>query len=318
MGDNTNTTTTGSADPMVKQTLDQLLGGVQSIWKQGVPTYNHSLYSPAGPTTQNAWAQGAGNARSLLQGGGLDTMQRQADSALSGIGRDYGNLGDHNGLTTAQQGAMSGANALGGQYAGLAGAYGQDTPGYANLRSNAANDALSSINGVFNNSGRFGGGSNAKAAGEGVTNALSGLDYANYQNNVNNQYRSLDSQQGVYGNVFNMGQQGVGNQFNALAGRTGIQDQLFNNGQTAIGNQNNALATLGGVGAAQDANRQGILTGNANLFNAQHGNRLALLQQLLGGFSGAAPAGGSQTTSPGVPWWQQIAGLGIAGLGALG
>ena len=55
--------------------------------------------------------------------------------------------------------------------------YGTNDPGYANLRAKAGDDALKAVNGAFNNSGRFGGGSNAFAAGQGVTNALSGMDY---------------------------------------------------------------------------------------------------------------------------------------------
>jgi hypothetical protein len=322
MGDNTDTTTssTGSSSPVIKATIDKLFGGLGKAYDAGAPpAFNQSLFTPAGAQTQQAWGQGSTFANGLLRGGGLNATQRGANAALGGISRGYGQLGDNNGLTSAQQAAMTGEAGLGGQYGGLADWYSQDAPGYSTLRSNLSNDALSSVNSVFNNSGRFGGGSNVKAAGEGVTNALAGLDYQNFQNDANNRYRSLDAQRSIFGDTFNQGQTGVGNQFGALAGQTGIQNQLFNNGQQAIGNQQGAIASLGSIGAARDANQQGILQGQYDLFNRKNNNQLDWLSRLGSTITGSAGAGGSTTTStqPATPWWQSILGLGISGLGAL-
>jgi hypothetical protein len=68
--------------------------------------------------------------------------------------------------------------------------FGTNDPGYATLRQNAINDALQSTNSAFNNSGLFGSDSNQRAAGTGVTNAIAGLDYANYQNDIQRQQQA--------------------------------------------------------------------------------------------------------------------------------
>lgn len=107
-----------------------------------------------------------------------------------------------------------GANTTGGQAASLAAAqnplfandvngaiqsfgniaagndYGTNDPGYAALRSQVANDTLTGINSAFNNSGLFGSDSNMRAAGEGLGNALAGLDYSNFQNDQQRQLQA--------------------------------------------------------------------------------------------------------------------------------
>lgn len=371
-GDSTTTTQSGPTDPKVGQTLDQLLGGIQDVWKTGPQVYPHSLYSPPGATTQSAWNQGSTFANGLLNSGGLTSGQQSANRGLSNIGAGYAALGDNNGLTSAQSGAQgmlghlygsfgsladnNGLTAaqgtdlgkltgLGKSYAGLSGAYDQNAPGYQTLRNKLSQDALSSVNTMFGGSGRLGSGLDYQQAATGVANALAPLDYQNYQNSVNNKYKSIDEQQGLLGNAFNMAQTGVGNQANAfgsqaniansifgnsqtgvsnqansLAGQQGIFDQLFNNGQQGVANQNNALATLGGIGSAQDANRQGILTGNANLWDAQHNGKLGLLSQIMAALNGSAQLGGTtqtQTTNPSLLQLLLGGAIGIGGLAGL-
>lgn len=297
---NTDTTTssTGSSSPVIRATLDKLFGGLGKAYDAGAPpAFNSSLYSPAGATTQAGWSSALTAANNPDYKAGIGTATKYENGLLRG-----------GGLTGGQKSALMNTTALGGQYAGLADAYGQDAPGYQALRDKVSNDTLSSVNSVFNNSGRFGGGSNAKAAGEGVSSALSGLDYTNFTNDINNRYRSLDSQHGVNSDIFNMDQTGVGNAQTAA----NMLPQLF---------QSSLLpsAAMGTVGAAQDANRQGILQGNYDLFNRQHGNNLDWLSKLGGIVTGAAGSGGTTTTqtAPATPWWQSLLGLGISGAGAL-
>ena len=71
--------------------------------------------------------------------------------------------------------------------------YGTNDPGYAALRTKAINDALQATNSSFNNSGLFGSDSNQRAAGEGVGNAIAGLDYANFQNDQQRQMAALSA-----------------------------------------------------------------------------------------------------------------------------
>jgi hypothetical protein len=262
---------------------------------------------------------------------GYGSAGAQSGAQLGQVFGGYGQLGDNNGLTDAQSGAMSGVGGLGAKYAGLGSAYDQSAPGYATLRAKLQNDTATGIYSDFNNSGLFGSDVNMKSAGEGIGNALAGLDYGNYQNSVNNKYRSLDSQRGIFGDVFGMGQQGVGNQFGALAGQAGTANSIFGNqtaalggqgatagqqfgmGQTALDNQQGAIGMLGQIGASQDADSLASRMADADLFDRTKNadwNTLGRATSILGG---NATAGGS-TTSNTVPWWAAL--LGGAATGA--
>lgn len=266
MGD---VTTSGSSNTPtnknVQPTLDMLLKGLQSEYKGGVDVFNKSLYSPVGQGTQNAWAQGTKNANSLLSGGGL---------------------------TGGQQGAMAGTKALGGQYGGLGGAYDPNSAAYKTLRQGVIDDTLTNVGSGFTSSGRFGGGSYIDSASKGVGNAVAGLDYGNMQNDINNRYRSLDSQKGIY-------------------------DTLFGQGQQSIVNRNDAVGQLAGIGAGQDANRQAQLLGQNDLFRRQRDSGWEALTRGSSILSGTAGVGGS-TSSSSVPWWMAALGLGATGASILG
>lgn len=236
-------------NPQVTATTNNLLTKLDTATNAGVPVFNESLFSPAGSTTQQGW-QGA-----------LTAANNPGYSAS--IGKAIDSLG----------------NAAAGND------YGTNDPGYATLRANAGNDALTSVMGAFNNSGRLGGGSNVKAAGEGVTNALAGLDYANFQNDRNWQ-----------------------------ATAAGLLPQAF---------QSSLLpsSAVAGVGAAQDANQQGILQGRNDLFQRQQGNQWDTLARASGILNGTTANSGTTTTttSPAAqqtPWWQSALGLGIGAAGA--
>ena len=76
-----------------------------------------------------------------------------------------------------------------GYYSDVAsgGQLGQNDPGYAALRSKLSNDVLTQTNSSFNGSGLFGSDSNQRAASEGLTNALGGLDYKQYSDSLDRQ-----------------------------------------------------------------------------------------------------------------------------------
>lgn len=58
---------------------------------------------------------------------------------------------------------------------------GVEAPGFARLRQNAIDDTLTSVNTAFNSSGLFGSDANMRQAGEGVADAIAGLDYQQYK-----------------------------------------------------------------------------------------------------------------------------------------
>jgi hypothetical protein len=331
-------------DSESKQFGDKYLGKLEGQLDRKAPVFGKSLFSGAGDTTRHAWDMGNALGDDLMVSGGFGAGQRGAMDSLGGVFSGYGNagaqsgsqlgqvfggygqLGDNNGLTGGQAAAMGGLGGLGAKYAGLGTAYDQNAPGYATLRAKLQNDTATGIYNDFNNSGLFGSDQNLKSAGEGIGNALAGLDYGNYQNSVNNKYRSLDSQRGVFGDVFSMGQQGVGNQFGALAGQAGTANSIFGNqaaalagqgatagqqfgmGQQALGNQQGAIDRLTGIGTAQDANAQGALLGQADLFDRTKNAELDRLIKIGAAFGD--PVGAANEA----PWWQQLLG-GAMGLG---
>jgi hypothetical protein len=95
--------------------------------------------------------------------------------------------------------------------------FGMNDPGYAALRQNTINDTLAATNKSYNSAGLFGSDSNQKAAGQGVANAVSGLDYANYQSDIARQQAAA----GILPGLFSAGQlpasvqQGIGAQQDA-------------------------------------------------------------------------------------------------------
>lgn len=233
------TTTSGSSNPQINSLVSNLAGKTNAALDAGAPAvFNKSLYGGVGDTTKNSWA-------SVLGAAG------NPDYA-SGIGGAISSLG----------------NAAAGN------AYGMNDPGYAALRAKAGDDALTSVNSVFNNSGRLGGGSNVKAAGEGVTNALSGMDYANFQNDRTFQQQAAS-----------------------------MLPALFQGAQLPG-------ATQGAVGAAQDADTQASLLGQNDLQQRTGNANTDYLAKITSMLGGQAPAGGqtSTSTTPSPPWWMGLLG----------
>lgn len=289
-------------DSKSKQFGDTFLNKLDTQLDKKAPVFGESLFAGAGTGTKNAWNAGTNFATGLNNAGGFGTGQRAAMDSLGGVFKGYGALGDNGGLTAAQAGAMSGNRGLGAQYAGLGTAFDQDAPGYQTLRNKLRDDTATGIYNDFNNSGLFGSDNNLETAGEGIATALAGLDYGNYQNSINNKYRSLDAQRGIFGDTFNMGQTGIGNQFNALGGQAATAGQQFGMGQTALTNQQGAIDALSQIGAAQDANAQGALLGRADLFDRTKSAELDRLAKIGGIFGDPIEAANE------APWWQQALG----------
>lgn len=244
------TTTSGVSDPVVKGAIDKLATGVSNAYDAGAPpVFNSSLYSPAGATTTAGW-------KSALDAAGNPGYSSAIRGTIDSLGK-----------------AASGGD------------YGTNDPAYAALRAHAGDDALKSVNGVFNNSGRLGGGSNVQAAGEGVTNALAGMDLNQLQNDRSFQLSAASALPGAF------------------------QSSLMPS----------TIQT--GVGAAEDANSQGILQGNADLQQRQAQNQtdwLAKLSALANGQAGGTTSTTTSPTPPQTPWWQSLLGAGAVGAGIFG
>lgn len=283
---------------------DQYLGKLTDQLNTKAPVFNKSLFAGAGDATKNAWNAGTQFSNGLNASGGFGTGQRSALDSLGGVFSGYGSVADNNGLTDAQSGAMTGLSGLGSAYGDLAGAYAQDAPGYQALRAKLTDDTLTGVGSLFASNGRYGSDIMGESAAEGLGTALAGLDYGNYQNDVNNRYRAADAQRGIFGDTFNMGQTGVGNTLAGLGGQAATAGQQFGMGQTALGNQQGAIDALTQIGAARDADAQGALLGQADLYDRTKNAELDRLLKIGAGFGD--PVGAANQA----PWWQQ-------GLGAL-
>jgi hypothetical protein len=104
-------------------------------------------------------------------------------------------------LTAANNPIYSqGVNGALGDFADVAAGnrFGMNDPGYAALRSKLSNDVLTQTNQSFNNSGLFGSDSNQRAASEGLGNALAGLDYGNYQQDIARQQQAAGMLPGLF------------------------------------------------------------------------------------------------------------------------
>lgn len=94
--------------------------------------------------------------------------------------------------------------------------FGTDNPGFAALRDKVRSDVMKDTNQTFASAGLFGSDSNMRAAGEGLGNALAGLDYGNYLNDQQRQVEAL----GIVG--------GVGSQQDAdMLAQRQAEDDLF-------------------------------------------------------------------------------------------
>jgi len=133
----------------------KMLGGTLGKQLTSYATDKSDLYKGMGTTTRNALDN-------MLAGSNPAGYSTYMDSAIGDIGS----------VAAGQR-------------------FGEADPGYATLRKNVANDAMTSSLNAFNNSGLFGSDSNQVKTGEGVANALAGLDYGNFQNDQQRQERAI-------------------------------------------------------------------------------------------------------------------------------
>jgi hypothetical protein len=318
MGDvTTGGSTTTPNSPLVTKTSNTLLSGLMDTYKGGVGVYDKPLHTgPSGATT-DAWGAGRSVGNELINSGGYGFGQRDALNGLGTVGHGYASLTQNGGLTGGQNAAKAGLGGLGAQYAGLGTAYDPNSAAYKTLRQGVVDDTLSNLGSQFTASGRFGGGSYVDTASQGLGDALAGLDYNNMQNNINNQYRSLDSQRGIFSDTFGMDQTGVGNQLAGLGGLGSTLGTQFGMEQQALDNRNAALGSLGQIGAAQDANSLAGRMADYDLFSRTADSpweALARSSSILGGTAGAA----GSTTSNTVPWWAALLGGAATGASVLG
>lgn len=239
-----NTSSSAPSNPAVTTTQTKLLDGLSGAYDKGMKVFDKPLYAGAGTNTQAGWDTTLAAARNPAYSG-----------AVNGAISDFGDI------------------AAGKRF-------GMNDPGYAQLRQKAASDALSSVGKSFGNSGRFGGGSYLESAGEGVGNAIAGMDYANFQNDQQRQSQAAQMLPGLY--------------------QAGL----------APG------ATMGAVGGAQDANAQASLMAENDKFRRDNDGAWDTLARSSSILAGTAPVGGMTTTGtqtqPETPWWQTAMGY-VAG-----
>jgi hypothetical protein len=298
-------------DSQSKQIGDQFMGRIGDVLDDGPGrAFKKSLYTGPSGATRDAWRLGQNFNEDLIGDGGFNSQQRGAMKQIGGVASGYGQLGRGNGLSGDQSGAMRGMRGLGGQYADLGDAYDPNSEAYQTLRQGISDDTLTNVAALGASSGRSGATSFNEGAAKGLGNALAGLDYQNMGRNIDNQYRSLDSQQGVFGNVFGMGQQGIDNRFNALAGQRGIANDQFGMGQQGINNSWNAIGGIGQIGAARDADRLAQRLADFDLYNRRQNHEIDWLGRINGAMGGGAGDGAKEA-----PWWQQLLGgaIGIGG-----
>lgn len=234
-------------------------------------------YEGAGNESNRAFGDVYKGYGALGDHNGLTGTQSRVQGELGDVAQGFGGLADNNGLTLGQSRALRGVTGLGSQYGDLGEAYDPDSEAYQTLRQGITDDTLASVNSMYGASGRGGSNLNYSSAAKGLGNALAGLDYGNMQNNINNKYRSLDSQRGIYGDTFGMGQTGVGNQMAGLTGRAGVLNSIFGNAQTGVGNQFGALAGQAGAANSRFVNDTNALAGRAGVQNSIFGNNMAAL-----------------------------------------
>lgn len=204
------------------------LGGTLGKQLTSAATDTSTLYKGMGTTTRNALDQ-------MLAGSNPSGYSTYLDSAIGDMGE-----------------VAAGKR------------FGTNDPGYATIRKNVEDSALTSSLSAFNNSGLFGSDTNQRETGRGVASALAELDYGNLMNDQGRQER-------------------------AIGMLPGMRDAALAPARTALE-----------VGAAEDADASAVRTGGYNrllevlgAFSGSQGNagmkeEVPLWQQLLGYVAGNA------------------------------
>lgn len=250
MGGTTNTTTSqqvsAPTNPDVQATASKLAQGISAAYDRGPSVFNESTFSPAGATTQDAWAKAIGAAND--------------PNYMAGVKGAIGNLSDV-----------------------AAGKYLDNTdPAFQAMVDRAANGTAADINASIGADGRYGSNVHVNALGDAIgalrTNA-----------GVQNRQLELTRQQ------------------SAIAALPGL-----------FGAEAAPSAAIGAVGAAQDANAQGILSGRYDLATRQGNAWNDLIARLTSAAAGNAAGTGTTTTNsttqPQTPWWASLGGMALQAL----
>lgn len=233
---------TNSSSPAVTALTDKLANGVSGLVSTGSKVYGNPLYTGLSGTTQ-------GGVNALASAGNNPQYNQNLNSTMNEFGA----------IASGQR-------------------FGEAAPGYSDLRSGVADRTLSTTNAAFNASGRFGGGANVNQANLGVGQAIAGLDYQNYQNDISRQQSAAAALPGLYS-----------------ASLAPAQAQLA-------------------AGSILDADSLAKRQADAQLFDAQQNsgwNDYARASSILNGTAQAAGTTTTQTT-PVAPWWQSALGY-VAG-----
>lgn len=166
-----------------------------------------------------------------------------------------------------------------------------NNPYLSQMESNIKAQVLPGLQSQFEGSGNLNSSLMAQAAGQGLGNAIGGLNYQNYQQGLQNQLTAQQSLGSLYG-------QGTSQQLAAA----GLAPSAYQAPLTGM----NAALTAGGV---QQQQAQNELTGQVNAFNYNQNQPYNMLNQYLGLLQGQG--GGTVSTSQ--PYYQNQAAGALGG-----
>jgi hypothetical protein len=142
------------------------------------------------------------------------------------------------------------------------------------------------------------------------------------QQGTQNRFQALAGQLGGAGQGFGMEGAGLDRLMAALTGQGGAATSQYGMEQGGIDNMNTSAQQLqqlyaagqlpssiyGAIGAAEDADTQGKLTGEYDLATRKGNAKTDLLAKLMGISTSLGGAGGTKTTTevPDTPWWQSV------------
>lgn len=264
------------SSPEMKAAASTIGSQLNTQLRSGVKPYNQPLYTGLSSTTR----------------AGVNSLAESANAGAGGLGDAFGwanGVVNNGGYNDALRGAQSGVQ-------GYLAESQADAPGYAAMRARVADDAGAMANATFTNSGRFGGGTHREGLGEGIGNALAGMDMQNYENRLG---RMLGGNQALAG----IGQTAMGNAGGAASSMPGLFSGTLLPGQAHLAA--GQILDADTLATRQDDARRFDETQNAGWNTLQRGSSI---------FAGTAPVSGTTKTES-QPWWKVGTGLGFQALG---
>lgn len=279
-----------------------------------VPVFGESMFAEPGADT----LKGRGMLRSFAAGSqpGLNSAYSFTDNLIRGQGFMPGMGGD-----------IAETDMIGNQYGGIADnlagpsyteqklagrQYGTTDPAYERLRSKLMDDVKTDFYKDANASGMFGGDQEMRAAAEGVTDAVGGMDLEQARYGDAMERGDISAIEGARGSTLAQRMAALTGRQGAATGAYGMRQGGINNALTAANSLGNRYAdmllpaeTIRGVGSDVDAASQGRLAGRADLFDRTNNANWNRFAEALGLFSGA---NGSPGMTEKVPLWQQLLG----------